>query len=147
MLILPCRKTCRRIGAGNSFMVKCSGPQTTPWYFPLSWGMAHSSPPWLESLWVCQFCLSLSVPNTKLRSSSLCSIGVPFSLEPRLSRHSNDDLLDFLRQVCLQIWVSVFAKLTVVYSIGGYVSSRVYASLGGTERRKNAFVTATVLPT
>lgn len=94
-----------------------------------------------------QFCLSLSVPNTKLRSSSLCSIGVPFSLEPRLSRHSNDDLLDFLRQVCLQIWVSVFAKLTAVYSIGGYVSSRVYASLGGTERRKNAFVTATVLPT
>ncbi|KAF7376177.1 Transmembrane 9 superfamily member [Mycena sanguinolenta] len=32
-------------------------------------------------------------------------------------------------------------------SIGGYLSSRVYASLGGTERRKNAFVTATVLPT
>ncbi|KAJ7346662.1 Nonaspanin TM9SF [Mycena albidolilacea] len=31
--------------------------------------------------------------------------------------------------------------------IGGYLSSRVYASLGGTERRKNAFVTATVLPT
>ncbi|KAH9047779.1 hypothetical protein EDB84DRAFT_1575086 [Lactarius hengduanensis] len=32
-------------------------------------------------------------------------------------------------------------------SIGGYVSSRVYSSLGGTERRKNAFVTATALPT
>ncbi|KAH9041343.1 Nonaspanin TM9SF [Lactarius pseudohatsudake] len=31
-------------------------------------------------------------------------------------------------------------------SVGGYVSSRVYASLGGTERRKNAFVTATALP-
>ncbi|CAK5281733.1 unnamed protein product [Mycena citricolor] len=32
-------------------------------------------------------------------------------------------------------------------SIGGYFSSRVYASLGGTNRRKNAFATATVLPT
>lgn len=32
-------------------------------------------------------------------------------------------------------------------SIGGYISSRIYASLGGTDRRKNAFVTATVLPT
>ena len=89
----------------------------------------------------------LHVPNTKLRPFSLCSTGVPFALEPRLSRHSNDDMLDFLRQVCLQVWVAGFAKLTVVYSISGYVSSRVYASLGGTERRKNAFVTATVLPT
>jgi transmembrane 9 superfamily protein 2/4 len=32
-------------------------------------------------------------------------------------------------------------------SIGGYISSRVYVSLGGTERGKNAFITATVLPT
>jgi hypothetical protein len=88
----------------------------------------------------------IHVPDTKLRSFSLCSDGVPFALEPRLSRHGNDDLLDFLRQVCLQIWVCRFAKLTVAYSIGGYTSSRVYASLGGTERRKNAFVTATVLP-
>ncbi|CAA7261611.1 unnamed protein product [Cyclocybe aegerita] len=32
-------------------------------------------------------------------------------------------------------------------SIGGYFSSRAYASLGGTNRRQNAFVTATALPT
>jgi transmembrane 9 superfamily protein 2/4 len=31
--------------------------------------------------------------------------------------------------------------------VGGYVSSRIYASLGGLQRRKNAFLTATVLPT
>ncbi|KAH9166904.1 endosomal P24A protein [Lactarius sanguifluus] len=31
-------------------------------------------------------------------------------------------------------------------SVRGYVSSRVYASLGGTERRENAFITATALP-
>ena len=91
--------------------------------------------------------LSTHDPNTNLGSSSLCSAGIPFPFEPRLSCHSNDDLLDFLWQVCLQIRVCWFAKLTVAYSIGGYVSSRVYASLGGTERRKNAFVTATVLPT
>lgn len=30
--------------------------------------------------------------------------------------------------------------------IGGYFSSRVYASLGGQDRRKNAFLTATILP-
>ncbi|KAH9949582.1 endosomal P24A protein [Amylocystis lapponica] len=30
--------------------------------------------------------------------------------------------------------------------ISGYVSSRVYASLGGTNRRKNSFLTATILP-
>ncbi|EIN11685.1 endosomal P24A protein [Punctularia strigosozonata HHB-11173 SS5] len=32
-------------------------------------------------------------------------------------------------------------------SVGGYFSSRVYASLGGTNKRKNSFVTATALPT
>ncbi|KAF8658318.1 hypothetical protein AX16_002087 [Volvariella volvacea WC 439] len=32
-------------------------------------------------------------------------------------------------------------------SVGGYISSRVYASLGGSERRKNAFLTATIFPT
>ncbi|TDL24197.1 Nonaspanin [Rickenella mellea] len=32
-------------------------------------------------------------------------------------------------------------------SVGGYYSSRVYASLGGTDRKKNAFFTATILPT
>ncbi|KAF8633306.1 hypothetical protein AX17_004480 [Amanita inopinata Kibby_2008] len=31
--------------------------------------------------------------------------------------------------------------------IGGYFSSRLYATLGGTDRRKNAFLTATILPT
>ncbi|KAF8734986.1 hypothetical protein AX14_003000 [Amanita brunnescens Koide BX004] len=32
-------------------------------------------------------------------------------------------------------------------SIGGYISSRLYATLGGTDRRRNAFMTATILPT
>ncbi|KAH8071902.1 Nonaspanin TM9SF [Cristinia sonorae] len=31
-------------------------------------------------------------------------------------------------------------------SIGGYISGRVYASLGGTKKRENTFLTATVLP-
>ncbi|KAG9120329.1 hypothetical protein FRC07_004215, partial [Ceratobasidium sp. 392] len=31
-------------------------------------------------------------------------------------------------------------------SVGGYVSARVYASVGGTDQKKNAFLTATVLP-
>ncbi|KAF9012356.1 hypothetical protein BDQ17DRAFT_1343744 [Cyathus striatus] len=36
---------------------------------------------------------------------------------------------------------------TLFGGIGGYASSRVYASLGGADRRKNAFLTATLLPT
>ncbi|KAI0355555.1 Nonaspanin [Trametes cingulata] len=31
--------------------------------------------------------------------------------------------------------------------IGGYISSRVYASLGGTNKRRNSFFTATIMPT
>jgi hypothetical protein len=38
-------------------------------------------------------------------------------------------------------------RLIIFRSVGGYVSSRVYASLGGTDRRKNTFLTATALPT
>ncbi|KAG8887233.1 hypothetical protein FRB98_000330 [Tulasnella sp. 332] len=33
------------------------------------------------------------------------------------------------------------------YSVSGYISNRVYTSLGGMDRRKNAFLTATILPT
>jgi len=36
---------------------------------------------------------------------------------------------------------------TIFGSIGGYFSSRLYSSLGGTHRKRNAFVTATALPT
>ncbi|TCD69794.1 hypothetical protein EIP91_006107 [Steccherinum ochraceum] len=36
---------------------------------------------------------------------------------------------------------------TLFGGVGGYISSRVYASLGGTEKRKNSFITATLLPT
>lgn len=35
---------------------------------------------------------------------------------------------------------------TLFGGIGGYISSRVYASIGGGDRRKNAFLTATILP-
>ncbi|KAF9268906.1 Nonaspanin [Marasmius fiardii PR-910] len=31
--------------------------------------------------------------------------------------------------------------------VGGYISSRVYSSLGGANKRKNSFMTATILPT
>jgi len=37
-------------------------------------------------------------------------------------------------------------NLMVLCSVSGYVSSRVYATLGGINSRKNAFLTATVLP-
>jgi len=31
--------------------------------------------------------------------------------------------------------------------VGGYVSSRLYTSLGGVDQKKNTFITATLLPT
>jgi len=37
-------------------------------------------------------------------------------------------------------------NLMVLCSVSGYISSRVYATLGGINSRKNAFLTATVLP-
>ncbi|KAI0789132.1 Nonaspanin TM9SF [Abortiporus biennis] len=36
---------------------------------------------------------------------------------------------------------------TLFGSIGGYMSSRIYASMGGQNKRKNTFLTATILPT
>ncbi|KAJ6499265.1 Nonaspanin TM9SF [Mycena sanguinolenta] len=79
--------------------------------------------------------LSVMVGN----GSQLCSmVGVTlvFALLGFLSP-SNRGSLATVMMIC---W-------TFFGGIGGYLSSRVYASLGGTERRKNAFVTATVLPT
>ena len=91
--------------------------------------------------------LLLPTSDTQLGLPSLCSVGLPFPLESWFTCHSNDDLLDLLWQVRLRSYLSWSTKLTVIYSVSGYVSSRVYATLGGTERRKNAFFTATVLPT
>jgi transmembrane 9 superfamily protein 2/4 len=85
--------------------------------------------------------------DTKLGPFSLCFVGLPFALKSWLTCHGNDDLLDFLRQVRLGFTLSWSTELTLIYSVSGYVSSRVYSSLGGTERKKNAFLTATVLPT
>ncbi|CAL1706851.1 unnamed protein product [Somion occarium] len=36
---------------------------------------------------------------------------------------------------------------TLFGAVGGYISSRIYASMGGTDKRKNSFLTATILPT
>jgi hypothetical protein len=87
------------------------------------------------------------ISDTEPGLPSLCAVGLPLPLESWFTCHSNDDLLDLLWQVRLRSYLSRSTKLTVICSVSGYVSSRVYATLGGTERRKNAFVTATVLPT
>jgi len=79
--------------------------------------------------------LSVMVGN----GSQLCAmVGVTlvFALFGFLSP-SNRGSLATVMMVC---W-------TLFGSIGGYISGRVYASLGGTEKRKNSFLTATVLPT
>ncbi|KAI9569682.1 hypothetical protein HD554DRAFT_501848 [Boletus coccyginus] len=67
---------------------------------------------------------------------AMCSVTLVFALLGFLSP-SNRGSLATVMMVC---W-------TFFGGIGGYYSSRVYASLGGVDRRKIAFVTATVLPT
>ncbi|KAG6334661.1 hypothetical protein ID866_4428 [Astraeus odoratus] len=67
---------------------------------------------------------------------AMCAVTLVFALLGFLSP-SNRGSLATVMVVC---W-SFFG------GIGGYYSSRVYASLGGKDRRKTAFITATVLPT
>ena len=85
----------------------------------------------------------------------LCDACIVFALLGFLSP-SNRGSLATVMMVC---W-SFFGGCVVIYvffvstvqllansRISGYYSSRIYASLGGKDRRKTAFVTATVLPT
>lgn len=84
------------------------------------------------------------------------SLWIVFALLGFLSP-SNRGSLATLMMVCWSFFggqVFCFVSLSSILSqrcfltrFGGYYSSRVYASLGGVDRRKNAFVTATVLPT
>ncbi|PPQ98606.1 hypothetical protein CVT24_003939 [Panaeolus cyanescens] len=79
--------------------------------------------------------LSIMVGNGA-QLCAMASVTLVFALLGFLSP-SNRGSLATVMMVC---W-SIFG------GIGGYFSSRVYASLGGTNRRKNAFMTATALPT
>jgi transmembrane 9 superfamily protein 2/4 len=67
---------------------------------------------------------------------SMVAVTLVFALLGFLSP-SNRGSLATVMMVC---W-SIFG------SIGGYFSSRLYSSLGGTNRKRNAFLTGTVLPT
>ncbi|KAG1751581.1 uncharacterized protein EDB91DRAFT_1243827 [Suillus paluster] len=67
---------------------------------------------------------------------AMCLVTLVFALLGFLSP-SNRGSLATVMMVC---W-------TLFGGIGGYYSSRIYASLGGVDRRKNAFLTATILPT
>ncbi|KAF9049763.1 endosomal P24A protein [Panaeolus papilionaceus] len=79
--------------------------------------------------------LSIMVGNGA-QLCAMASVTLVFALLGFLSP-SNRGSLATVMMVC---W-SIFG------GIGGYFSSRVYASLGGTNRRKNSFMTATALPT
>ncbi|KII92448.1 hypothetical protein PLICRDRAFT_50826 [Plicaturopsis crispa FD-325 SS-3] len=79
--------------------------------------------------------LSVMVGNGAQLCAMVC-VTLVFALMGFLSP-SNRGSLATVMMIC---W-------TFFGGIGGYYSSRIYASLGGTDRRKNAFVTATALPT
>ncbi|KAF8134655.1 Endomembrane protein 70-domain-containing protein [Boletus edulis] len=74
---------------------------------------------------------------------AMCSVTLVFALLGFLSP-SNRGSLATVMIVC---WSFFGGQVTTLYyRFGGYYSSRVYASLGGVNRRKNAFVTATCCP-
>lgn len=90
----------------------------------------------------------LNLTNTVFATISIRFTGFPFSVKSWLTWHCHDGMLDAVRRVCLPRVPSFRWTVLMIYdSIGGYYSSRVYASLGGTDRKRNSFLTATVLPT
>ncbi|KAG9086875.1 hypothetical protein FS749_003307, partial [Ceratobasidium sp. UAMH 11750] len=83
-----------------------------------------------------QFPLALSVlVGNGAQLSVMVGVTLVFALLGFLSPSNRGSLAT----VMIVFW-------TFFGSIGGYVSARVYASIGGTEQKKNAFLTATVLP-
>ncbi|KAF8810668.1 endosomal P24A protein [Phlegmacium glaucopus] len=78
--------------------------------------------------------LSILVGNGA-QLSAMVAVTLVFALLGFLSP-SNRGSLATVMMVC---W-------TIFGGIGGYISSRIYASLGGMNRKKNAFLTATGLP-
>jgi hypothetical protein len=88
--------------------------------------------------------------------SSMVGITLVFALMGFLSP-SNRGSLATVMMVCWTFFggyvfscsghVHLYLLIDFLDRIGGYFSSRVYASLGGTNRRKNAFLTAVLLPT
>lgn len=82
--------------------------------------------------------------RTKILSPSFRTFGLPLAFQSRFPRNCNDGVLDSLRRVCQRSFVPYLSQ--TLSRIGGYFSSRLYASLGGSDRRKIAFLTATILP-
>ena len=76
---------------------------------------------------------------------SLRSLWIPFSVKPWFARNCYDGCLVPFRKVRNSMKHGI-TSLNLPYSVGGYISGRAYASLGGTNRRKNAFLTAIALP-
>lgn len=82
-----------------------------------------------------------------IERSSFRFARIPVAVKSWVTRYRHDHMLDIIWRVRVDFITRIYVLLNLSHSIGGYFSSRVYASLGGTNRRKNAFLTATVLPT
>ena len=118
----------KKTSDGSSFMGKYSDHHKIHLYYLYVLEMVLSYVPWSGSRFVSFFFVQFS--------TSPIYLSLVFALLGFLSP-SNRGSLATVMMVC---W-------TFFGSIGGYISSRIYASLGGTDRRKNAFLTATILPT
>ncbi|KIY73067.1 Nonaspanin [Cylindrobasidium torrendii FP15055 ss-10] len=98
------------------------------WGWKLVHGEVFRTPRW-------PMALSVMVGNGS-QLSAMVMITLVFALLGFLSPSNRGSLAT----VMIVFW-------TLFGGISGYISSRVYASLGGTDRRKNAFFTATLFPT
>ena len=93
------------------------------------------------------FLLQVQTISHKRAVFSVCPVGILVSLKSWLPGNSYDGLLDYFWRVRILESSTLLVSSQVFIRIGGYFSSRIYVSLGGTNRKENAFLAATALPT
>ena len=140
----------KKISGGSSYMEKFSEHLDLLSSYPFLLAMAPNFPWWLVWHWVRIYLhLIFFMFSRTWRMIVFALLGF---LSP-----SNRGALATVMIVCWSFFGRYFFDFLtaqwnswlgdVTLSVGGYISSRLYASLGGTERKKNALITATVLPT
>jgi hypothetical protein len=131
-----CRKTFRKITDGSLCTARSSVPLPQLSCSRYSSATVHRSVLWSESRWVSDLSSSCFLSSDGDDDDESDVVTTVFALLGFLSP-SNRGSLATVMMVC---W-------TFFGSVGGYVSARLYVSLGGTDKRRNSFVTATALPT
>lgn len=78
---------------------------------------------------------------------SVCAGWLSVPLQPWFFGYSHVNILDVLWKARYKVTTLPVILMAPKHSISGYVSTRVFLSIGGQDWQKNIFFTATVLPT